>query len=134
MEQETSEKVARAAYARVVAVPTYVNGREVRVGDEVYYDKWPDCTLTVQALLLMSNPCHQWTVRLYCVENGGTVLCPTEGAVLTSARLGDRMTRRGLLAEFASRWSAACADIDGEERSKLLDEYAEALAKVGGSK
>ena len=112
-----------------VMVPTYSSGREVRVGDDVIYDKWPDDVCTVKLITLSDDPEHQWVIEILhrnnCIGLAGTAYVPTDGTVLTKARLGDDI--RSLLKEFAVKWESVSGDYNGELHKALLDEYAELI-------
>lgn len=92
--KELREKVFEAsaacdyALANLVMVPAYANGREVRVGDEVIYDGWPDDVCEVIGISLQANPEHQWSVNLQHPK-GAVAMLPTDRCTLNGVRLGD---------------------------------------------
>ena len=74
--------------ANLVRPPMYESGRDVRVGDEVVYDGWPDDVCVVAKISLQNNPDHQWCVYIRHPQ-GAEAMVPTDGSFLTSARLGN---------------------------------------------
>ena len=73
--------------ANLVKPPMYSDGRDVRVGDEVVYDGWPDDVCVIEKIALQANPEHQWCVHMRHPQ-GAEAMVPTEGSVLKDARLG----------------------------------------------
>lgn len=110
-----------------VRVPTYKDGREVRVGDEVVYRPLPDATFVVQSIMLTSNPSCQWMVTLLAPRDGRRVERFTSGTVLTCARLGEKRGVKEILADFGEEWVRATS---AETESKLLDAYAEIVSEA----
>ena len=114
-----------------VKVPTYKDGREVRVGDEVVYRPMPDTTFTVQSIMLTANPSCQWMVTLFETKGGRRVERFTSGTVLTCARLGKNQSVKEILADFGEEWVHA---FSMEREHELLDAYAKRIGEAGGAK
>lgn len=114
----------------MVAPPTYEDGREVRVGDEVILcDEVQHELLNVSGICLSDDPDHQWTLELTGMRDKchrSLLTRPTDGTIARSIMLGDGPTVADVLMEMLTK-AVGFSDAHTTVALNVVSEYADRL-------